>query len=111
MSETDWVANRLLSELELRDEGLALLGIMQTGGGYLGVPNGATREAPGDVLIVYGTGDQLRELDDRPTGPDGDLAHNAAFARQQRADRAQGADQGQPGDEQSETTETQVTEV
>lgn len=92
VSETDWVANRTLSELELREEGLALLGITRTDGRYLGIPNGATRVEPGDVLVIYGSGDHLRELDDRPAGPDGDLAHDAAVVKQRRAEHDHSTD-------------------
>jgi regulator of RNase E activity RraA len=49
---------------------------------YLGAPTGSTVVEPGDVLVVYGHGDLLRELDGRTAGPAGDLAHDAAVARQ-----------------------------
>lgn len=39
--------------------------------------------------MIYGRGELLRELDDRPFGPDGDLAHAAAVARQKRIEQEQ----------------------
>jgi hypothetical protein len=35
----------------------------------------------GDVLVLYGREELVDELDDRPAGPEGDLAHAAAVAR------------------------------
>lgn len=85
----DWVVDRSLGDLALRDEGVVVLGLHRADGHYLGAPTGRTVVAAGDVLIGYGRGELLRELDDRPTGPDGDLAHHAAVARQQRLERIQ----------------------
>lgn len=39
----DWMAERTLGELGLREEGVAVLGISRTGGRYLGAPVGSTR--------------------------------------------------------------------
>ncbi|MEO6989873.1 MAG: hypothetical protein ABI239_14645 [Aquihabitans sp.] len=39
------------------------------------------------MLIAYGQADRLAELDDRPDGPDGDLAHEAAIRRHNRTRR------------------------
>ncbi|MDQ2792186.1 MAG: TrkA C-terminal domain-containing protein, partial [Actinomycetota bacterium] len=89
INPADWAANRSLSDLALRDEGVAVLGLYRADGHYLGAPTGRTIVAAGDILVVYGRGELLRELDDRPTGPDGDLAHRAAVARQQRLERVQ----------------------
>ncbi len=97
----DWVADRALGELELREEGIAVLGIVRASGRYLGAPAGHSRVRSADVLILYGQADQLRELDDRCAGPDGDAAHQAAVARhrsdesaEQAADREQDAPGG-----------------
>lgn len=85
----DWVAERSLGEPALRDEGVVVLGLHRADEYYLGAPTGRTVVAAGDVLIVYGRGELLRELDDRPTGSEGDLAHRAAVARQQRLEHIQ----------------------
>lgn len=84
---SDWVAGRSLADLALRDEGVVVLGLTRADGRYLGVPTGRTVVASEDVLIVYGRADLLRELDDRPAGADGDLAHRAAVTRQERLER------------------------
>lgn len=86
----DWVAGRSLADLALRDEGVVVLGLTRVDGRYLGVPTGHTVVAAGDVLIVYGRAELLRELDDRPAGADGDLAHRVAVTRQERLERIEG---------------------
>ncbi|HEX7355526.1 MAG TPA: TrkA C-terminal domain-containing protein [Mycobacteriales bacterium] len=89
VTERDWIAGRRLQDLALRDEGAVVLGITRKSGVYLGAPTGETVLDAGDILIVYGRGELLRELDDRPVGPGGDLAHAAAVARQRRIEQEQ----------------------
>jgi hypothetical protein len=49
-----WLAGKSLQELELRQEGLQILGITRVNGEYVGAPDGATVLYPGDSLILYG---------------------------------------------------------
>ncbi len=79
----DWVANRTLEELRLRDEGIAILGVRRPDGQFIGVPRGGTRLLPGDTLILYGRTGALAELDRREAGEKGDLAHARAVKRLQ----------------------------
>ncbi|HLI24138.1 MAG TPA: TrkA C-terminal domain-containing protein [Acidimicrobiales bacterium] len=85
----DWVADRALGDLALRDEGVVVLGLNRRGAGYLGAPTARTVVRAGDVLIVYGRQELLNELDDRPAGAEGDLAHRAAVALQHRTESDQ----------------------
>jgi hypothetical protein len=85
----DWVAGRSLADLDLRGEGVVVLGIIRSGGRYLGAPTGRTVVQDGDSLVVYGTGEQLRELDDRPAGAAGYLAHQRAVEHQLRVEQAE----------------------
>ncbi len=82
IQEGDWLADRKLAELELRDEGAAVLGIYRPGQTYVAVPNGESRLIPGDVAVIYGRSSLLRELDRRRAGPDGDREHEEAVALQ-----------------------------
>lgn len=84
----DWVAGRTLRELDLREEGIAVLGIQRAGGGYVGAPSAATRIEAGDTLVVYGRGPQLSELDERPGGTEGQAAHERAAAEQRALSEA-----------------------
>lgn len=82
VTNSDWLARRRLSDLALRDEGVAVLGITRTTGRYIGAPTGATEIRPGDVLILYGRSESLTEIDHRPRGPAGDLEHREAARHQ-----------------------------
>ncbi len=85
----DWLANRTLGELGLRDEGVAVLGITRTGGHYQGAPVGMIAIFPGDTLVLYGQAESLNEIDHRPAGPEGDRRHQAAMTRQQEVVRSE----------------------
>ncbi len=87
--EGDWVAGRTLSEVALRDEGVAVLGIVRPGGHYQGSPIGSTKIVPGDTLVLYGQSRSLEEIDHRPAGAIGDLEHEAAVSRQSRIIRTE----------------------
>lgn len=82
VSPGDWIAERTLAELGLTDEGVIVLSIQREDGSYIGVPRGDTPVLSGDVVILYGRGSNLAELDRRPAGPVGDEAHADAVARQ-----------------------------
>lgn len=73
----DWVADRTLGELALRDEGVVVLGISRPNGTYLGAPRFDTEIRAHDTLVLYGRSPRLCELDRRPAGPLGDARHAA----------------------------------
>lgn len=99
VTEGDWLADGALGELDLRDEGVAVLGVTRCNGRYLGAPSGSTTVGPGDVLVLYGTGEALTELDHRPSGAEGDARHQRAVQRQhRRASTEEDADQADPAD-------------
>lgn len=89
IEETDWIADRPLNELELREEGIVVLGILRSGGHYLGAPIGASVVATGDILIVYGQETLLVEIDHRAAGPAGDAAHRESVGRQRGLERSE----------------------
>lgn len=82
----DWVSNRTLADLALRDEGVVVLGVTGTDGVYIGAPTGMTRVQPGDTLILYGREERLNELDRRPIGREGDRMHARAVAHQEQVE-------------------------
>ena len=81
-----WIAGRSLEDLQLRREGVAVLGIQKPDGSYSGVPNGATVIRPGDVLVLYGHTTVLGELGRRRAGPGGDEAHDRQAERHEKGD-------------------------
>lgn len=87
VEEQDWVAGRELDELQLREEGIQVLGIERAGGDYVGVPEGNEQIDTGDALIVYATEAQLEDLDERDRR-DGPEAHRAAKLRREQKRQA-----------------------
>lgn len=83
----DWVAERSLRQLGLRDEGVVVLALTRRGGRRLAAPTGLTVVRPGDVLVIYGPDELLGQLDDRPRGAAGDAAHRSAVAQQEQRER------------------------
>ncbi len=79
----DWLADRCLVDLQLANEGVLVLGIERHDGSYVGAPRGQTRVEVGDLLIVYGRGDALSDLDKRQAGMEGNMHHVIAVTKQQ----------------------------
>ena len=91
VDERDWLAERTLGELHLRDEGVVVLGITRSSGDWIGAPDGDTTAPAGDVLVVYGREDRVEELDERSRDESGDRAHELAVAEQERLEAAEEA--------------------
>lgn len=79
----DWLCDKRLDELQLREEGIIVLGI-QRDDTYLGVPQGDTTVAAGDILISYGRNDALEALDERRRGRSGEREHSQAKKEQEK---------------------------
>ncbi len=77
----DWVADQRLADLGLREEGLVVLGITRADGHFRGAPVGRTMVQEGDTLILYGRAEDLREIDHRTAGAEGDASHDLAVER------------------------------
>lgn len=80
----DWITDRQLSELKLRDEGVVVLGIQRENGEYIGGPSGPTRIKTKDTLVLYGQASLLESLDKRKKGMLGDKEHDEAVAEQKK---------------------------
>lgn len=93
VQEDDWLANEQLSELNLPNEGVIVLGVQRPDSTYIGAPVGTTKIRAGDVLVVYGPMSRLAELDERCKGRRGREAHHAAVTEQEeRIEEEQAAD-------------------
>jgi len=101
----DWLAGKSLIEAGLSREGVLILGIQRLGGFYIGAPQGISRIHEGDVLVMYGPMERLKELDERKTGAAGDQAHQDAIVEHQ----SELKDQAEL-DELKKTPETEQTE-
>jgi hypothetical protein len=90
LREGDWVADRSLRELRLRDEGVVVMGIRR-GGDYVGAPGPDTVLRPGDTLLLYGRRQRIAELDQRANGAAGDARHRQATTEERSAERREAA--------------------
>jgi hypothetical protein len=81
------LAGRQLQELGLPDEGVVVLGVEREDGTYTGAPRGATAIEEGDTLLIYARIDTVRDLDDRPKGPEGQRRHYEQASEQQERER------------------------
>ncbi len=82
----DWIAGQTLGALDLRDEGVIVLGIDRADGTYLGTPRGRDVVGADDTLVLYGRRQRIVELDDRHRGTEGERAHADAIREQERLD-------------------------
>lgn len=78
VKENDWLANKKLSELQLTEEGINLIGVEREDGTYLGTPDGETELKPGDQLTIYGKEENLRNLEQRKHNYKGETEHQEA---------------------------------
>jgi hypothetical protein len=92
VDEGDWLAGRSLAQLSLSHEGVLVLGIERAGGGFLGAPRGGVRVRSGDTLLLYGRTRSFEDLDERPSGPEGNRRHVQAVGRHRDLERARNVD-------------------
>lgn len=78
----DWMAEKHLAELKLRDEGVIILGIKRASGAYVGAPNGDSFVGTGDTLLVYGREAAIARLDRRKATMTAELRHDLAVEEQ-----------------------------
>jgi hypothetical protein len=98
VEEGDWLADRDLATLHLRQEGVVLLGIERPDGTYHGVPSSSTVLRPSDVLVIYSRRATVAELDHRRVGRAGDRAHRKAMQEQATVRREEASDtEHEPG--------------
>lgn len=87
----DWIANKKLEDLELREEGIIVLGV-ERDGKYIGTPHGSTEIHPHDSIILYGRASSLENLDARRDDMKGYIQHRAAMFEQEHIARVEGED-------------------
>ena len=93
--EGDWLAERTLDELELREEGVVVLGLTLADGAWVGSPTFDAHIRAGDRVLAYGPAAQLRELDRRPAGEEGHRVHEEAV-RAHRSEEQEVAEEHRP---------------
>lgn len=81
--ETDWMANKAISDLNLREEGLTILGIDRHGVDYLGSPNGSAIILPEDVITVYGKSEVIKSVFNRKQDFKAEIEHQAFVKKEE----------------------------
>lgn len=76
--KNNWLADKTLKELNLRNEGINVIGIHRADGNYIGSPEGNTKITEKDNLILYGRETMLRNLEKRRKNRKGDEEHEKA---------------------------------
>ena len=79
----DWMAERNLAALALKDEGIYVIGIHRSDGSYFGLPDGSSEIETGDILVLYGREKQIKELDLRKRDLKGEQEHQSSSEKQQ----------------------------
>ncbi|MBW2960949.1 TrkA C-terminal domain-containing protein [Mesonia aestuariivivens] len=77
-----WLANKNLLELDLKSEGINVLGIKKEDGNYIGSPNGDNVILVNDIITMYGKAEVFRNLDARDDDFLGDWNHNKIAAKE-----------------------------
>ena len=70
-----WLAGKTLLELDLKSEGINVLGIQQKEGEYIGAPGGDDVINAGDVITMYGKAEIFKNIDARDDDFLGDWNH------------------------------------
>ena len=73
--KTSWLAGKTLLELDLKSEGINVLGIQQKEGEYIGAPGGDDVIDAGDVITMYGKAEIFKNIDARDDDFLGDWNH------------------------------------
>lgn len=90
--EGSWLVGRTLASLRLSDEGVLVLGVERQGGRYFGAPRGDVELQAGDMLLIYGTRERIRELKGRERDLAGQAAHYTAVREQSEREAGEKAE-------------------
>ena len=82
--EGDWLENKQLADLELKEEGINLISIRRKDGTYIGTPRGETEIVKDDNLIIYGREKALKNLEKRKEDFRGRQEHEQAKKDQEK---------------------------
>lgn len=78
VDEESWLGNKKLIDLDLRKEGIIVLGIQSEDGDYVGSPNGSSLIKPHDVITMYGKEETFLNLNQRERNWKGEMDHKKA---------------------------------
>lgn len=84
IDDEDWMARKSLKELNLRREGLTILGIDRQGEDYLGSPTGDAIILPEDVITVYGKSEVIKSVFQRKRDFSAVIEHQAFIKKEEQ---------------------------
>ncbi|QAA82044.1 potassium transporter TrkA [Aequorivita sp. H23M31] len=84
ISEDDWMANKTLRELNLRHEGISILGIDRKGRDYIGSPTGSFDILPDDVVTIYGKAEVIKNIFSRKNDFKAAVSHEEFVKREDK---------------------------
>lgn len=80
-----WMANKTLEELDLRHEGITVLGIDRQDCEYIGSPTGSFKILPKDVITIYGKAEVIKNLYSRKKDFVASLSHQQYVEKEKNA--------------------------
>ncbi len=80
--DESWMAGKKLKELEIKKEGVSIVGIRRSDNSYIGTPHGDTKIVANDQLILYGREKTLKNLEKRRQDSQGQEDHEQAAHEQ-----------------------------
>ncbi len=89
ISADHWLTGKNLIELNLKDEGVQVLGIQRANKEYVATPKGTSYIRAGDIVILYGRHDQIEELRERKRDTAGEEQHERRIEAQNEFEEAQ----------------------
>lgn len=96
VGEDNWLANKTLMGLDLRHEGITILGIDREGEEYIGNPTGSFEILPNDVITIYGKEDVIRNLYARKKDFVATMAHKRYVEKENRRIKEQELERNKP---------------
>lgn len=75
VNSNDWMANKSLKELRLRDEGITVLGVDRNHKEYFGSPVSSFIIKPKDVITIYGKAEVIKNIYERQRDYSGEREH------------------------------------
>lgn len=81
----NWIANKTLRALSLRNEGITILGIDRVGHDYIGNPTGSFELLPDDVITIYGKEDRIKNLYERKKNYVAEIQHEKFVEKENKS--------------------------
>lgn len=79
-----WMCNRTLQELDLREEGITILGVERRGAGYFGSPSGTFKMLPNDKVTIYGKAEGIKSIYSRKKDHYAQLEHDKFVEKEEQ---------------------------